>query len=787
MKKNFLFLAVLILMLVGISALAEAPTMPVVSLDGDCLIDYTNWNDKSTYCPATLTFTDGDHSFTKDIEIKPQGTTSLFAPKKNFTIKFSEGVEFADTWGAQEKYVLKADYIDPTRSCNVVSAKLAAEMNQKYGVLADTPNNGVIDGFPVWVKINGEDAGIFNLTIPKDAWLFNMDANNPNHLVLACEGWTAASRMQTAKIDYEADWTFEIGEPTDENKAAFERMVEFVCTADDKTFVADFDQYLDLDACLNYLCFINAAYASDNVAKNMLMVTYDGKVWYPTLYDLDSLWGIGYDGTALAKLDGQWSNELLSNGNCLLYRVNFLFGDQVRERYWELREGILSKEHIMASFEAYAAQIPQESYAADHALWNADGARIRTIALMSQLMDEYLPLVDEHFLATSVTPSAAEAPVDRQAATVVGPAIHYVWETNGVLQSSEDIAALPVTMTLSYTLDGNAISVQDLAGKSGQLEATLHVERKATAEHVYGVTALLRMEEAQCENITVTGGTHMNVAQEYVCMGSAWLGGTNNTYDMQLRMDVTAFDPAEYMVVVNPVHFDGGDDGSLEALLATAGELTTIINEGVLLHESMVEMHTYLSNMQNSLNATSASAKALLPSDAQAEQDDAGSIMQTLLADAEMDADALLTEFGYEVAADATSADRVQMLTEVAADAERTETEKARASEQLGLIENYLAVVGQLEETQQAVTEINQSLTQVTTNLPDLVGAYSYANDRLYAILYKLSTLYQNLANYYYAYNGGGDISDFSEFDDWYDVIIFSNYEGNTIPETEGV
>jgi len=406
MKKRYLYLAgaaavlvvIIAVVCIAFSQADKTESIPVISLDGECLNDYTNWNDKSTYYPATLTYTHGDKTFTKEIEIKPQGTTSLFAPKKNFTVKFAEGVEFVEKWGAQKKYVLKADYMDPTCSGNVVSAKLAAQMNEKYGVLADTPNYGVIDGFPIAVKINGKDAGVFNLTIPKDAWLFNMDPENPNHLVLACEGWSEASRMQSADIDYEADWSFEVGEPNDANKAAFERVVKFISSADDETFVRDFDQYLDLDACLNYICYINAGYALDNVAKNMLMVTYDGKVWYPVLYDLDSLWGIKYDGTAMAEPDGVWSENLLSDGNCLLYRVNWYFKDQVRQRYWELRESILSKENILNTFQRYMDWIPDEYYSIDNSLWNPDGSLIRTLDLMSQLMDEYLPIVDSHFL-----------------------------------------------------------------------------------------------------------------------------------------------------------------------------------------------------------------------------------------------------------------------------------------------------------------------------------------------------------------------------------------------------
>lgn len=796
MKKRKLYLAGVFLIMVIMIAVTciscgKSDTIPVVSLDGECLNDYTNWNDKSTYYTATLTYDDGSRSFTREIEIKPQGTTSLFAPKKNFTVKFAEGVEFVEKWGAQTKYVLKADYIDPTCSGNVVSAKLAAEMNQKYGVLTDTPNYGVIDGFPIWVKINGEDAGIFNLTIPKDAWLFNMDTDNPNHLVLACEGWSEASRMQSADIDYEADWSFEVGEPNEANKAAFERLVTFVSTADDETFVKEFDQYLDLDACLNYICFINAGYAKDNVAKNMLMVTYDGKVWYPALYDLDSLWGVDAKGVGLMEANGEWSTELLSNGNCLLYRVNYFFGDQLRQRYQELRAGILSKEHIMESFRAHTARIPQEYYDINNTLWYTDGTHIRTLDLMSQLMDEYLPIVDNNLLnaaaaappAAAVTPPAADAaPAEgvsggTQSAALKDSVVHYVWETDGVQHSLEDISALPVAAALRYTLDGKEISVQELAGKSGKLEAVLQVERKANAAAVYGVAAVVQLEEGQCKNITVTGGTHTRSARENadVCMGSAWLGTTGDVYEMKLSMDVTDFDPAEYVVVIHPVYVDDdGGDGSLEALLATAGELTTAINDGVTLHTSLVEWHGYLTNVQNALEGADALAESLLP-DEKSQQEDAGSVMKRLLAGAEADADALLKECGYTVTANTTSEERVKLLSQAAADAKRTKAEKEQASALLEQIGDYLAVVNQLQETRQTAEELSGALASVTATMPDLVGAYSYANDTLYAILYRISTLYQNIANYYSSV-GGGD-SAFVESGNWQDVIIFTSQD----------
>lgn len=59
--------------------------------------------------------------------------------------------------------------------------------------------------------------------------------------------------------------------------------------------------------------------------------------------------------------------------------------------------------------------------------------------------------------------------------------------------------------------------------------------------------------------------------------------------------------------------------------------------------------------------------------------------------------------------------------------------------------------------------------------MPDIVGAYSYANDALYGLLYRISTLYQNIANYYASV--GGDGSAWMNSGDWQDVILFANHD----------
>ena len=67
---------------------------------------------------------------------------------------------------------MKANWIDRTHARNVVSAKLAGRMQEKYGLLMESPNHGAVDGFPVEIYNNGKFYGLYTFNIPKDTWQF---------------------------------------------------------------------------------------------------------------------------------------------------------------------------------------------------------------------------------------------------------------------------------------------------------------------------------------------------------------------------------------------------------------------------------------------------------------------------------------------------------------------------------------------------------------------------------------------------------------------------------------
>jgi len=373
--------------------------LPVVTVTVKSLED---WKYKTDVRKGTLTYRDDSTGvrFTMPITIHIQGGSSAHQAKKNYTVKLNRKVEMREGWGAHRKYCLKANYIDPTHASNIVSARLAGQMNRRYGLFEGAPNAGAVDGFPVWVVLNGRSMGLYTWNIPKSDWMLGMDEddeNAENELAVFGKSWADCVRFRGETVDYEKGWCFEVGEATGENKARFERLYRFVRDASDEEFRADADRYLDLDACFNYYCFICVGYAEDNTAKNALLVTYDGLHWAPTLYDLDSLWGVDSSGTGLYEDGGHFTVRHLINCSGLFGRIRDCFPDEVRARYAELRQYPLSRENIRAEFEKFRAEVPESCYEEDHKLWNGEDEHIRTYELTYDLLDGYLPAVDEAF------------------------------------------------------------------------------------------------------------------------------------------------------------------------------------------------------------------------------------------------------------------------------------------------------------------------------------------------------------------------------------------------------
>ena len=391
---------------------------------------------------ATLSYISKTLSFDCYIKIKCQGTSSMKYPKKNFTISLFEDEartiklkkNFLD-WGKQNKFCLKANWIDLSHARNVVSARLWGDIvksredyNELPELLRTSPNQGAIDGFPIKVYANGVYQGRYTWNIPKDKWMTNMDDSLDNHCILCGENYDGGCFRSMPLID-ESDWSDEIHDICPDNiKTRWSEVVDFVMTSSDEEFKSNIGNYFDLQSLLDYHIFGMAMCGLDSYGKNQIYMTYDGNKWIASMYDLDSTWGLYWNGETLVAAD--YAREKFEDrvngrkGNLLYERLEHNFYEELQNRWIELKKSALSLTNIINRFERFTDVIPQELIKEDYASTTANGGytgipsvsrnniqQIRNFAVMRQAYtDEYMaalkPIV--RVPCTGITLSATE-------------------------------------------------------------------------------------------------------------------------------------------------------------------------------------------------------------------------------------------------------------------------------------------------------------------------------------------------------------------------------------------
>lgn len=400
MRKLFLFSCLISTLLIfsfvnflNINILQDSNKLPRLYFEGDL----NKLTKKSDTQKIKISYISNDINFDGYASIKLQGASSLNYKKKNYNIKFYEdkylnselNIDFG--WGSQYKYCLKANWIDKTHSRNIVTANIFADIQKEFNLFNDSPNNGMIDGFPIEIYLNNSFLGIYTLNIPKDEWLFNMDNNNPNNLIFSANTWEKTVSFYD-KANY-IDWEIEVGEQNKENLEKLNRLINFVMYSSDEEFKKDINHYFNLDSLLNYYIMVEASHLIDNTSKNLLLITYDGTIWYTSLYDLDTSWGTYWNGIDLVNYSE--TNILLENN--LWKRVKDNFTDELVERYFYLRGSILTKGNIMNEFYSFYNLIPEDSFNNELKKWGfIPGYELKQI---EEFLDIKLPVLDDEFFS----------------------------------------------------------------------------------------------------------------------------------------------------------------------------------------------------------------------------------------------------------------------------------------------------------------------------------------------------------------------------------------------------
>lgn len=345
---------------------------------------------------------DNGRVFTSKANIDYQGTSSMSYKKKNleFDLIGEEG-ESVDLkiglWKPMDSYHLKANWIDATHCRNIICARIMEQIymsraEKPWDAYNDFPDNslvkhidtgalGHIDGFPVEVYINNEYIGLYTFNLKKHRSNYNMEKNNTNHIQLEMAGYSNMNaspiswnqwEIRNPKSDSGNEEFKELEEPNDgEVKTSIERLMEFAngATLLEPTYTKeDFENYLNVPFWLDYILFNDFTTNFDGIRKNTQLCTWDGLHWSPLVYDMDSTFGMQWDGSGITITAG---GDIMNIADQALTRLmRKYYRDELRDRYIELRaSGIFSVGNVNKLIRDFMVNIGEKGYEKEHETW----------------------------------------------------------------------------------------------------------------------------------------------------------------------------------------------------------------------------------------------------------------------------------------------------------------------------------------------------------------------------------------------------------------------------------
>ena len=257
-------------------------------------------------------------------------------------------------------------------------------------ILVNDGNSPLNEGQQEPTPGNTKDMGIFNFNLDKDCEnsLGFKIKDFPNALsmeVTANSDTSAGAFMsydgeEDGELDYIKE-SFELRYPDEDDVpegwgfmgidgvegGGLKSLIDWVDNSTDEQFVAEFEDHFHKDYTLRYFLLVMVLGMVDNLGKNMMLDSYDGKIWMPRFYDCDTI--CSYDNSGAIKFDvdiemaqGYWN----TSSSRLWTRVRDLFHNELVVKYNDMRQNGLSFESLMNVFyNEQIAKIPQKYYNMD--------------------------------------------------------------------------------------------------------------------------------------------------------------------------------------------------------------------------------------------------------------------------------------------------------------------------------------------------------------------------------------------------------------------------------------
>lgn len=357
-----------------ISKLEQKYNLPIMRISGD-----TNGMTHDNAKNITYQFKNGRTYLEGHGTIKWQGSSSSTLAKKGYRLKTTQAdydkknkIRVQPSWQKHHKYNLKAYYNDGMLSRDPISANIGGQVSASRPTLPrdliHEDNFGYIDGFPIVLFINNQYQGLYSFNLPRPEFSYTKWAiigNQYNDITQFIK--MPADGVKLDGSDFESLNPEDT--PTADEKKAVTDLINWVINSDDSTFKKELSQHFNIPSLIDYVVVANILGARDASGKNQILMTWDGKIWYYQLYDLDCTYNANWMGGKTFDTPKVGTELPFLGNNKFLLRFCRLYKKAIADRYRDVRQWC-TPGYVLSLYKQRINLIGQGNFEEEWALWN---------------------------------------------------------------------------------------------------------------------------------------------------------------------------------------------------------------------------------------------------------------------------------------------------------------------------------------------------------------------------------------------------------------------------------
>lgn len=318
-----------------------------------------------------------------NVTIDIQGTSSQYYPRKNYKLKFPISYKLREDSIAEKVFTFKADFMDSSHTHNTGNAIMINDFMKAVSPIPPQTINPkirtTVDGVLCSIFHKATPAsdpicfGVFNFNLDKDCFTTFGQSGNVECWELL-DNSAPRCKFKTWDDVRAVSDDFEPRYVPDEDNLDYtnlERVVRWVASTDGDPakFKAEVSSYFNVPALLAYYVIGITLGMVDSFAKNLFIETFDGNVWYPIFYDMDTCYGVNNEGVLGFGYDIEFTDAIgtqfafNAHDSVLWNNVQNAYQNEIISMYNSLRSSGLTYEDIIAELvDGRIAHIPEAMY-----------------------------------------------------------------------------------------------------------------------------------------------------------------------------------------------------------------------------------------------------------------------------------------------------------------------------------------------------------------------------------------------------------------------------------------